>query len=551
MEHPMTNLPCCILETVLSYILESYKDVAILSSVCKNWFFELKDLSPATWKILLERKKWPSLKAATCEKYAIQSSNPHWHQLSYVCHHRASKILKSIQLGTTALFINNRLECNQQRSIKENIVIENIKIKNRYIHCKSLKIWKSSHLISAYLDCSIRVHAILMQDGGNLKFREIVCLKKNRAKDGMALLSMEVSDDDDNIAFLCKKKIDGEKDQCFLGLIDCNDLVNSHLDPGLNSNIENRANYYELHSYNVSVGCRPTNFSNEFVSCGKGLYLFESMFTLDSGNDARGLCLFSIIKNCFLWVHILPYPTTIPFLHMTVQRTNHSNLHTSNNNIKMIALYSGILITPFSILVNNENTSIVSKIAIDSFLLPSYALDGYRLISRKIVALHSHLIVADTYENLWRGHFQYIPKVNIIPIGDLQSDSNVNGSIRTSNELTLSIRNRKIYHMCPITTKQIRSNDYIILFLKSMVMDTMIGVVVHVPTKTEISRMDLKSEVLASTPFIKSECDKDFLILGVPSLGEFNIIANSMNNEIVDDMVKRIESHREILYEGM
>ena len=72
----------------------------------------------------------------------------------------------------------------------------------------------------------------------------------------------------------------------------------------------------------------------------------------------------------------------------------------------------------------------------------------------------------------------------------------------------------------------------------------MIGLIMHVPSNMEICRVNFDNKVLFSNVLWCSTFNEDFFSLGLLSCGEFNVIANSTNDEIIRNIIERIENHK-------
>ncbi|CAJ1930767.1 unnamed protein product [Cylindrotheca closterium] len=304
------SMPGSVLEYILTFLSEF--EIAGMSSVCKSWNKEIGKESANLWRHCLERRQWPVNTSEDLEHAPYRQI--------FLSHYGVRRDLNAIQLGVSDILTR------KSRSTTEAVSrsFESSKDTPQYPnHSAGMAGWKNQVIVAYSHECTLRLFSTAEKSGGDgdKLCRELVCQNidpyRNTKKRTSTLVDLAL--DDSRIGCLCKIEEENvEEKSTRLLLLNLDEFLTSDVaeEEGIlhqigleNAILDFLFDYdgidddlMEFLSYISSGGALEDIIvlvSPSLVACGNGLFLFHASWSIPSVNGVEGEeCFF---KRLFMY----------------------------------------------------------------------------------------------------------------------------------------------------------------------------------------------------------------------------------------------------------
>ncbi|KAL3941368.1 MAG: hypothetical protein SGBAC_004253 [Bacillariaceae sp.] len=294
------SMPGSVLEYILTFLSEV--EIAGMSSVCKGWNKEIGKESTNLWRHFLERRQWPVATSMDPEQRPCRQS--------FLSHYAVMRDLNAIQLGVSDILAKKSSSSNEVVSRPFETSKDTPQYPN---HAAGLAVWSENQVIVAYsYDCTLRLFSTTEKSGsdGDKLCRELICQSidpyRNTKKKTSSLVDLAL--DESRIGCLCKIEEENvEKKSTQLLLLNRDEFLTSDVaeDEEILEEIELEKAILDFLLDYDGVDNDPREFlsyiasggeledvevliSPSLVACANGLFLIHASWSLPSATGVEG-----------------------------------------------------------------------------------------------------------------------------------------------------------------------------------------------------------------------------------------------------------------------
>mmetsp|Transcript_45123 Transcript_45123/g.109179 ORF Transcript_45123/g.109179 Transcript_45123/m.109179 type:complete len:892 (-) Transcript_45123:70-2745(-) len=190
------SMPGSVLEYILTFLSEF--EIAGMSSVCKGWNKEIGKESGNLWRHCLERRQWPVDTSTDLEHAPYRQT--------FLSHYGVMRDSNAIQLGISDMLIKKSSSSNEVVSRAFETSKDTPQHPN---YAAGIAVWSENQVIVAYShECTLRLFSTTEKSGsdGDKLCRELICQNidpyRNTKKKSSTLVDLAL--DDSRIGCLCK-----------------------------------------------------------------------------------------------------------------------------------------------------------------------------------------------------------------------------------------------------------------------------------------------------------------------------------------------------------